>query len=121
MIHELKTDPAVFDAVKLGLKRCEIRRDDRGFQTGDGLYLRETQHSGLEMLNGAPLIYTGAVVMVHVLHILRGPVYGLHAGWVIMSIETAATECPGCAKRQLDAEMDDPRLAKRTSAPATHA
>lgn len=97
MIHELKTDPAAFDAVKRGLKTFEIRRDDRGFQIGDGLYLRETQHSGLEMLNGEPLIYTGESLFVHVFHILRGPVYGLHAGWVIMSVKQPAAPLASAA------------------------
>jgi hypothetical protein len=33
-----------------------------------------------------PLIYTGDEVTVTVTHILRGPVYGLASGWVIMSV-----------------------------------
>ena len=38
------------------------------------------------MKAGKPLEYTGHVIDVEVLHILRGPIYGLAEGWVIMSI-----------------------------------
>ena len=81
--HELKTDPQVFDDVVSGKKTFEIRKDDRGFEVGDLLILRKTQHTGAEMANGAPLKYTGTVY-VYVTYILRG--YGLEDGWVIMSI-----------------------------------
>ncbi len=40
-IHELKTWPAYFDSVAEGRKTFEIRKDDRGFNPGDVLELRE--------------------------------------------------------------------------------
>lgn len=86
-IHELKTDPDVYDAVASGLKTFEIRKDDRGFQVGDALLLRKTLHSGERMKQGMPLVYTGHSIQVNVSHILRGPVYGLVDGWVIMSVQ----------------------------------
>lgn len=85
MIHELKTDPIVFQAVYDGLKRFEIRFDDRGFQVGDSLILRETRYTGQEMKEGMPLEYTGNTILFEVKYILRGPVYGLKEGWVILS------------------------------------
>lgn len=85
--HELKTDPEVFDAVHRGEKTFEIRKNDRGFQTGDALVLRETLHTGAEMANGAPLVYTGRIAERYVTHMLEGPVYGLAEEWVIMSIK----------------------------------
>lgn len=87
MIHELKTDSAVFQAVKGETKSFEIRKDDRRFDVGDELWLKETLHTGAEMARGAPLEYTGNVIAVTVTYILRGPIYGLADGWVIMSIE----------------------------------
>ena len=84
--HDLKTDHEVFQAVAAGVKTYEIRRDDRGFQAGDVLCLRETTHTGEEMRNGAPLEYTGKSAIATVSHVLRGPIYGLAEGWVILSI-----------------------------------
>lgn len=86
-VHELKTDPSVFGDVLRGAKTFEIRFDDRGFKVGDELHLQKTKHSSDEMKAGAPLEYTGNCIAVEVMYILRGPVYGLQDGWVIMSIE----------------------------------
>lgn len=41
MLHELKILPEHFVAITKGSKRFEIRKDDRGFQPGDFLHLRE--------------------------------------------------------------------------------
>lgn len=98
-IHELKTDPQVFDAVAEGRKTFEIRKDDRGFAVGDLLMLRKTKHTGQEMrsyphpdhpgriVEGKPLKYVGQPLYVRVTYILRGPIYGLADGWVIMAIQ----------------------------------
>lgn len=83
--HELKTNPDVFDAVACGAKSFEIRKNDRDFQVGDMLILRKTKHTGVEMANGAPLVYLGAIYL-YVTYILSGPIYGLSEGWVIMSV-----------------------------------
>lgn len=98
--HELKTDAEVFDAVLAGLKTYEIRKNDRGFQVGDTLILRETQFTGAEMAAGKDLIYTGRSLTVTVTHVLSGPIYGLMDGWVILNIAGAspkATAAPGTA------------------------
>jgi len=85
--HELKTDPKVFGPTLRGDKKFEIRFDDRGYRVDDTLFLRETKYSGAQMATGGrPLIYTGREARRHVTHILRGPIYGLQKGWVIMSI-----------------------------------
>ena len=41
MHHELKILPPYFEAVLDGRKTFEIRKDDRGFQAGDAVTLRE--------------------------------------------------------------------------------
>lgn len=86
-IHELKIDPDLFDATVDGLKSYEIRRnDDRDFRVGDILVLRCTKFSSEEMLRGAPLLYSGKNISCEILHVLEGPIYGLEAGWSILSL-----------------------------------
>lgn len=89
MKHEVKTDPEVFEDVLAGLKTFEIRRDDRSYAVGDILLLKKTRYRAEQMREGKPLEYTGAVTEVGVSHILRGPIFGLADGWVIMSIRNA--------------------------------
>lgn len=86
MFHELKTDLPAFVAVAQGTKTFEIRLNDRAYKPGDILTLRCTQHTGEEMKKGAPLIYVGEAINVRCTHVMEGPVYGLAAGWCIMSI-----------------------------------
>jgi len=40
-VHELKVVPPYFDALVSGAKTFEVRRNDRGYQRGDLLRLRE--------------------------------------------------------------------------------
>lgn len=44
--HTLKTIDIYWDAVSAGLKRFEVRRNDRAFQSGDTVILRRTEGSG---------------------------------------------------------------------------
>lgn len=85
MNHELKTDPEMFQALIDGEKTYELRKDDRGFQVGDTLTLRETVNDGADIALGAPLEYTGRILSRVVTHVLRGPIYGLVEGWAILS------------------------------------
>lgn len=105
--HELKTDPEVFQLVKRGEKTFEIRKDDRGFAVGDVLHLRETAYSGTQMRDGAALIYTGDELRVRVLSILRGPVYGLADGWVIMGIARTHQSTAPSGQGQAVPELGD--------------
>lgn len=76
-IHELKTLQPHFDAIELREKRAELRRDDRGFEVGDTLVLREYDpQSG----------YSGRSCKAKVTHILAG-FEALVPGHVMMSIE----------------------------------
>lgn len=85
--HELKTDPAVFQSVWEGIKKFEIRKNDRDFSVGDLLTLKETMYSGEDMKGGCPLEYTSRTVICEVNYILHGPIYGLAEGWVILAID----------------------------------
>lgn len=85
-LHTLKTDSEVFQAVMDERKNFEIRRDDRDFKVGDRVELRETEFTGEEMNLGEPLAYTGRTLGATINYILRGPIYGLSAGWCILDI-----------------------------------
>ena len=76
MQHELKTVHPYFEDVRLGKKLFELRKNDRGFKTGDSLLLREYIPSGG---------YTGRGVIVRVQYILEG-FSGLEPGYCIMGI-----------------------------------
>lgn len=86
MRHILKTDPEVFQAVIDGRKTHEIRFNDRGFEVGDQLHLRETTRTGADISAGAALEYTGRETVKTVSHVLSG--YGLAEGWVVLSLES---------------------------------
>lgn len=83
-IHELKTDSEVFQAVVEGRKTFEIRFNDRDFKVGDELVLLETIHTGEQMKQGKPLLYSGNELRKTVSYVLSG--YGLQDGWVILGI-----------------------------------
>jgi hypothetical protein len=87
-VHELKADPAPFNDVLAGTKRCEVRRDDRGFGIGHILHLREFDRDLQE--------YSGRECWRVVTHIQTG--YGLPDGLVVLSI--MPTVCPSLAAQE---------------------
>lgn len=103
--HKLKTDPKVFQDVLDGNKTFEIRFNDRDFQAGDELILKETLHSGEEIKEGSPLEYTGREISTEVTYVLSG--YGLQEGWVILGIVSEAGQQSQQAKiDELQARVD---------------
>lgn len=80
--HELKTWPGPFAAVWHGYKPFEVRRDDRGFELGDRLWLREWNPETRE--------YTGRELRGPVIRfILRGAEaegFGLKPGYCVMAM-----------------------------------
>lgn len=79
--HDLKTHPGPFTATVMGLKQFEFRKDDRGFEVGDVLVLREWDPSW----DPTPS-YTGDTATRRVSYILRGPDYGVPEGYVVMGL-----------------------------------
>ncbi len=77
--HELKTWPRYFSDVLSGKKTFELRKDDRGFDVGDILHLRE-----FDPKTG----YTGRECRRIVTYILRGGCAAIPSfdGYVIMSL-----------------------------------
>lgn len=76
--HDLKTWPDFFNAILDNEKHFELRKDDRDYQHGDTLLLREWSSA-----KG----YSGRAVRVRVSYLLGGRWPGLAPGYVIMSIE----------------------------------
>ena len=80
--HELKTVPAYFEPLLRGEKTFEVRRDDRGFQKGDTLWLREFTPNARTPQQQ----YSGRWVLATVDWILTGGQMGVEPGYVVMSI-----------------------------------
>lgn len=89
-VHELKTDPAVFDHAADGHKTFEVRKDDRGFEIGDRLLLRKTRYTSAEMKAGSPLEYTGEWLDREIGYILRGSEYGIAEGVAVLGFRMRA-------------------------------
>ena len=68
MIHDLKCWPEYFQAVKSGIKPFELRKDDRGYDVGDVLHLRE--------FDPDTALYTGDEIDKTVTYVLPVVTYG---------------------------------------------
>jgi hypothetical protein len=89
MRHELKTWPEFFRPVLHGIKRFEIRKNDRDYQRGDVLWLREYIPDDLVPGSGH---YTGEELEVTVTIIVENDKWGAIAdGFVVMGIERPST------------------------------
>lgn len=78
MTHELKTWIEYFEEVFMGHKAFEVRKNDRNFQVGDTLILKEW--------NSETEKYTGRQLARNVTYILEGGQFGVEEGYVVMSI-----------------------------------
>src|SRR5262245_36596847 len=86
--HMLKTWSNVFAAVKDGRKRFEWRRDDRGFEVGDVLLVREWDPHAKDFVDigGFDEPFRPNELPVRVTYIARGN-FGIPPGYCVMSIE----------------------------------
>ena len=80
VIHQLKTWPQYFQAILRGDKDFEVRKNDRNYQCGDELLLRE-----YDPQNGTT---TGRILHRKVKYILHGDQFGIEAGFCIMGLDT---------------------------------
>jgi|GEM_PF-1362887 len=80
-VHDLKTWPAPFAAIRADLKPWEFRFNDRDYQVGDKLRLREW--------SPADESYTGEIEERLVPWILNGGQFGVPKGFAIMSLARA--------------------------------
>lgn len=88
MVHELKCWSGFFEDMFNGKKNFDVRRDDRGYREGDVLRQREYLAPIEIETEGS---YTGRELRQRVTYVMRGPMLGLQAGWVIMSVEFVAS------------------------------
>ena len=96
VIHELKIWPEFYQAIIDDIKRFEIRRNDRNFQVGDVLRLREWKDGK----------YTGRTTLYLVEYILlEGP--GLQKDHCIMSINGPWGEAAAPEQLELDFGADE--------------
>jgi hypothetical protein len=77
-VHELKIYTEYFVLIHSGLKPWEIRKDDRDFEKGDELVLKEYDKSELQ--------FTGRFLHRKIDYVLKGGKFGLEEGYVIMSL-----------------------------------
>ena len=87
-VHELKLDDVYFDDVKYGIKRFEIRKNDRDFQEGDllalsrykdGEYIRKVMFNGQQITD----IHDAETILMSVDYITD---YEQKDGYVVMGI-----------------------------------
>ena len=80
MVHELKILPQYFDPVARRTKTFELRKDDRNYQLGDELLLREWDGDH----------YTGRRLHRYVVYIYHGHGdYGLAEGYCILGLKAS--------------------------------
>jgi hypothetical protein len=83
MTHELETHPEPFQATLDGLAPFEVQLDDRHYEIGDLLRLREWDpKTDMKYPNG----YTGREVTVRLTYLARGRSWGLPAGLCILGV-----------------------------------
>ncbi len=76
--HDLKTWLIPFAALWAGLKFYEIRNNDRAYEVGDLLRLREYNHESE--------VYTGRYILAQVTYMTVGGTFGLSPDLCVMSI-----------------------------------
>lgn len=80
IIHELKTVNPYFTQIWIGIKTFEVRYDDRNFNVGDFLLLKEYNSGNLTMK------YSFREILCEITSILRDK-YMLGRDYVVMSIK----------------------------------
>lgn len=77
-IHPLKTWPRFYKALADGSKTFEVRKNDRDFQVGDVLELREWDHETEK--------YTGREMAKVVTYVLHGGAFGIDADFCVLGL-----------------------------------
>lgn len=102
--HDLKIYPEHFSAVCTGVKRAELRKNDRDYRAGDTLHLMETPCGSCHA--------TGEFINVTITHV--ADVGEWMPGYVLLSIALASLEarsrklftCSACGAEGLDEPLE---------------
>jgi hypothetical protein len=84
-IHELKTLPLYFAQLENGSKTFEVRKNDRHFQSGDVLFLKEWEHTQPSTMS--TLNYTGAELWYEITYVLTDH-ESIVPGYAILAIKS---------------------------------
>jgi len=79
MLHDLKTWPKYFHPVMTGVKTFECLLDDRNFQVGDRILLREWDPKRKAA--------TGRTLLCEITYKLPGGQFGIEEGWCVLAIK----------------------------------
>jgi hypothetical protein len=92
MEHALKTWKSFYDEVLVGNKPFEVRKNDRGFQKGDVLWLREWDQdkAAWEALSNPERYYTGRHHKRPITYVLTGGRFGIMDGYVVLGLGHAS-------------------------------
>lgn len=80
-LHELKCQNGYFEMIEKGLKRFELRNNDRDFREGDTVLLKEVE--------GTNATLTGRAMLLKVGFVLRG-YSGLQDGYCIWDFKVVS-------------------------------
>jgi len=78
MIHDLKAWPQFFDALLTGEKTFEVRKNDRNYQVGSTLLIREWDPKNSS--------YSGRELKFTISYILFGGQFGIEEGFVVLGL-----------------------------------
>jgi hypothetical protein len=84
-VHKLKTIGTYFDAVKRGEKTFDVRKNDRGFQTGDILELQRLDEKGF-YTTGSGGIWTTVSLRKRITYILQGGQFGILPAYCVLGL-----------------------------------
>lgn len=82
VVHEVKCWPNYFDAIESGEKPFDVRRDDRGYQKGDTLFLR--RYDPAKLIESDK--YTGSEMNKEITYVLTGGQFGIEPGYVVLGL-----------------------------------
>ena len=78
--HEIEINIEFWETLKAGIKKAEIRRNDRDYKIGDTLEIYPCDDSG-ERIGGNFVVRT-------ITHIVHGGRYGIETGYCLLSMGT---------------------------------